>query len=169
MIWFTADLHFGHQNIIKYCNRPFETAHDMDDVLIANWNALIKPDDSVYVLGDFSMISSPLILNSWFNQLNGHKFLIRGNHDSNICTRLPWVQVEDVKEIKYKDSKLWLSHYAHRSWPGSYHGSYHLFGHSHGMLPDFRRSMDVGVDANDFKPISIDQVIEKLSGQEASE
>ena len=164
MIWFTADLHLGHNNIIKYCNRPFNSVKEMNGTIIKNWNAVVDNNkDTVYVLGDFSMSSDKKNLEDWFNALKGKKILVVGNHDSKECLNLPWKGVFDVKQIKYQKQKLWLSHYAHRTWPNSYHGSLHLYGHSHGALPNFKRSMDVGVDAQNFKPISIDQVLDKLS------
>ena len=166
MIYFTADPHFGHQNIIKYCKRPFKNHVEMDAIIKAHWNALVTPKDTVYVLGDFSMSSDKNQLEDWFNALNGQKILIVGNHDSRACLKLPWKEVHDVKLIQYKGYRIWLSHYAHRTWPHAFHGSLHLFGHSHGMLDDYRRSMDVGVDSHGFKPLSGDQVIEMLSEKE---
>jgi len=166
MIWFTADLHLGHQNIIRYCDRPFKTYQEMDEVLIANWNSLVKSRDIVYILGDFSMMTSQGILAKWFHQLNGKKILIIGNHDSKACINLPWTAVHDVKMLKHNKYKIWLSHYAHRSWPDSFGGSFHLFGHTHGRLPKYGRSMDVGVDAHDFKPVSFDQIVEILKDKE---
>ena len=57
--WFTADTHLGHQNIIKYCNRPFKTLDEMDTAIIRNWNERVDPDDTVLVLGDFCFRNSP--------------------------------------------------------------------------------------------------------------
>ena len=78
MKFFTADLHFGHANIIKYCNRPFVSVLDMNDGLIDRWNARVSPSDEVYVLGDFSLGTSQLELRK---RLNGIVFLVPGNHD----------------------------------------------------------------------------------------
>ncbi|MHB8287785.1 MAG: hypothetical protein ACYDEY_00830 [Acidimicrobiales bacterium] len=78
--YFTADLHLGHQNIIKYCGRPFHSVGEMNAVLVANWNAVVSPHDTVHILGDVAMgrreESMPLI-----GQLAGHKILYPGNHD----------------------------------------------------------------------------------------
>jgi len=168
MIWFTADPHFGHRNIIKYCKRPFKGPKEMDTVIRTNWNALVKPKDTVYVLGDFSMSTNKKNLEDWFNALHGKKTLIVGNHDSKACLKLPWKDVFEVKQIRHSGHRIWLSHYAHRTWPNAYHGAMHLFGHSHGMLPPYRRSMDVGVDVCDFKPISGDKVVEILMKKETT-
>ena len=114
------------------------------------------------------MSSDKKNLEDWFNALHGKKILIVGNHDSKACLKLPWKEVCEVKQIRYKGHRIWLSHYAHRTWPNSYHGALHLYGHSHGMLADYRRSMDVGVDVHEFKPISGDQVVEMLKNKETS-
>lgn len=78
-IWFTSDLHFGHANILKFCNRPWETTDEMNADLIKNWNSVVKPDDLVFDLGDFAFASN----SKWkdlLSQLNGHHYLILGNH-----------------------------------------------------------------------------------------
>lgn len=79
--WFTSDLHFGHENIIKFCDRPFPNVTMMNQELVWRWNALVEPEDTVFVLGD-------LALGSPFNEsllmasmLVGKKFLVPGNHD----------------------------------------------------------------------------------------
>jgi calcineurin-like phosphoesterase family protein len=80
MIFFTADLHFGHANIIKHCNRPFATAEEMDAVLTQKWNATVGQKDEVYILGDFTMRPA-MESHRYLAPLNGRKYLIRGNHD----------------------------------------------------------------------------------------
>ena len=85
-IWFTSDLHFGHQNIIRFCKRPWKTTEDMDWNLIQNWNSVVKPDDLVFDLGDFAFATNA----RWkelLSQLNGHHYLILGNHDILRCIR----------------------------------------------------------------------------------
>ena len=79
MRWFTSDTHFGHANIIRYCNRPFDSVGHMDREMLKRWNEKVKPDDLVYFLGDFSMSEIPL--KTFLPKLNGTKFLIHGNHD----------------------------------------------------------------------------------------
>jgi calcineurin-like phosphoesterase family protein len=79
MIWFTSDQHFWHRNVIKYCNRPFETVEEMNEKLVQYWNELVLPDDTVYVLGDFSMAFRPVEV--YPKRMNGKKILIAGNHD----------------------------------------------------------------------------------------
>lgn len=157
-IWFTADTHFGHNNIIKYCERPFATIEEHDVVLMNNWNSVVKGGDTVYHLGDFGFLTERIL-----PRLHGNIHLIRGNHDSvELQKHRRWNFVKDVHRMKKDGCIFFLSHYAHRSWPQMNHGAIHLFGHSHGNLPDFGRSTDVGVDRWNYTPVSIDQIIQKM-------
>jgi calcineurin-like phosphoesterase family protein len=151
-VFITSDTHFGHANIIKYCNRPFNTIQEMDEKLIENWNSVVSQQDCVYVLGDFCFSRTP---EQYFNKLNGQKFLIKGNHDSRETYKLPWGFVKDVYSLRYDQYEIWLSHYAHRSWPKSFHGTLHFYGHAHGGMPPFGRSCDVGVDCWNYTPTNI--------------
>lgn len=155
-LWFTSDTHFGHKNVIKYCNRPFQTVEEMDEVLIKNWNSRICPNDVVYHLGDVAFRSVEET-NAILKRLNGKKILIRGNHDKKINSSL-FEGVYNYYELKVQDKFIVMCHYAMRVWNKSHHGSYHLYGHSHGTLPQHGLSMDVGVDANEFKPISFEEI-----------
>jgi calcineurin-like phosphoesterase family protein len=171
MIWFTSDTHFGHENIIKYCKRPFETIEEMDEVLIRNWNDTVQPTDVVYHLGDFAMTTNP---DQYLRRLNGYKHLILGNHDSknrrNLRNSTNLVDVKDVDLLRlHGKTTIWLSHYAHARWPHAHHGALHLFGHSHGSFEGMGRSMDVGVDPMEYYPISLDDVIRKLEKKEPVE
>lgn len=173
-IFFTADTHWGHSNIIRYCDRPFETKIEHDEALISNWNRVVQPKDHVYHLGDVGF-SNPLILYKILQRLHGKIHLIKGNHDGP-ALRDPALQrftfVKDVHclttQYLRKKVKIFLSHYAHRTWPFANHGSIHLFGHSHGKMPPFGLSFDVGVDCWNFTPISLETVmleIERLNVQ----
>lgn len=156
--WFTSDLHLGHTNIIEYCNRPFKDVAEMDETIIQNWNTLVKNEDTVYILGDFSFSNDP---NKYFTRLKGNKCLILGNHDSKETKRLNWNLVKDVYMFKQRPiCEIWLSHYAHRVWPKAHHDVIHLYGHSHGGLQPFGKSFDVGVDSWNYSPISLEQVLE---------
>ena len=159
-IFLTSDSHFGHANIIKYCNRPFEHITEMDEALISNYNEVVKPSDTVYHLGDFAFSRTP---EKYFYRLNGNVHLILGNHDDESNLRnCQFASVQDVLFFHHNSNAFWLSHYAHLRWPRSHHGTYHMFGHSHGGLNGYGRSMDVGVDAQNYYPIHIDDVIKKL-------
>ena len=165
MIYFTADTHFNHINIIKYCKRPFNTVEEMNEVLVNNWNKVIKSEDVIYHLGDFGFgILSEL--KPIYDKLNGHKRIILGSHDDeSIMLKLFGYAkyFEGYRQIKWHKELFVMCHYAMRKWPKSHYGSIHLFGHSHGKLENPEpNSMDVGVDCNNFKPISIEQVIEMM-------
>lgn len=156
--FFTADTHFGHSNIIKYCKRPYSCAQEMNEMLIKNWNDVVTPSDTVYHLGDFAFDNNP---EKYLCRLNGQKFLIKGNHDKKPCFVLPgWTHVYDYKEIKIEKQTIILFHYALRVWNKSCHDSWSLYGHSHGKLPDDPMSlnMDVGVDCHGYTPISFEKI-----------
>ena len=157
MIYFTADTHFGHANIIKYCGRPYSTVEEMDQALIANWNNTVSGSDTVYHLGDFAWKQA----RSYREQLNGSIHLIRGNHDGDKNRKIDeslFASVSDLKEIRIEGQKIILCHYAMRVWNASHHGSWHFYGHSHGTLPLSGNGVDVGVDCWDYKPITLEEV-----------
>jgi calcineurin-like phosphoesterase family protein len=155
-VFFTSDTHFNHANIIKYCNRPFKDVDEMNEALIKKWNAKVGPNDLVYHLGDFGFGTPEQVLRIK-KRLNGQIYLLRGNHEkSALAIANEFVWVKDVFELKVESQTYWLSHYAHRVWNKSHHGVYHLYGHSHGTLPDDPNSLsfDVGVDCHNFEPLT---------------
>ena len=170
-VFFTADPHYGHANILKYTNRDFKTVEEMDEALITNHNSVVGDNDYVYILGDFSFYKGPDLKKKYFDRLTGRKILIKGNHDGKECLSLPWFQVHDVLHLRLKTipgyhndkREIFLSHYSHRSWNKSFHGVPHIFGHSHSKLPPYGKSFDVGVDCWECKPISLDKVFEYAS------
>ena len=159
--FFTADQHFGHSNVIKYCQRPFSSVAEMNDEIIIRHNEIVRPNDVVYHLGDFAFKHHQLYVQC----LNGRHFLVKGNHDSSKELKVAnFIKVELATMFKLKDSGIfiWLSHYAHRVWPQCHYGAMHLYGHSHGKLPGFGKSMDVGVDTNDYRPYALDEILSTL-------
>ena len=159
--WFTADTHFNHDLIRKYCHRPFDTCQEMDEIMIANWNNKIKPGDIVYHLGDFAFGKEDAV-KKYRNRLMGKIHLILGNHDyKNKIHRLTNIfsSVRDLLEIKYNHQRLILCHYNMRTWNASHFNSYQLHGHSHGTLAPTGKQLDVGVDVNNFSPVHIDQIM----------
>jgi calcineurin-like phosphoesterase family protein len=157
--FFTADTHFNHKRILEICRPMFANIDDMNKEIISKWNAVVKPGDFVYHLGDFGWKDSEHILRC----LNGQKILTIGSHDSE-AKRLKkyFGQQTQIKEITINGQVVILSHTAMRVWEKSHYGAWHLFGHSHGCLAPYGKSFDVGVDAHDFWPWSWDEVVEKM-------
>lgn len=162
--FFTSDTHFGHKNIIKHCERPFKSVQEMDDTMIENWNNVVGPDDIVYHLGDFALGRGSYMQNvlDICSVLNGKKILIYGNHDYPKRLRLmtPFEEMHHVLFRRFGDLEIFMSHYAHRVWNKSHRGSIHLYAHSHGTLEEIGFSKDVGVDSNNFTPLSLKSIEE---------
>ena len=167
MIFFTSDLHIHHANIIKYCQRPFNSVEEMDNAIINNWNSVVAQDDSVWVLGDFTMSNDKILINRTLSRLNGNKYLVLGNHDSPACKFSGfWSEVHELTHISVERETLVLCHYAMRVWYKSHHGSWHLYGHSHGSLSEENNlSFDVGVDAWGYTPVSFNQIAQKMANK----
>ena len=173
--FFTSDLHLGHTNIIKYSNRPFQTIEEMDQALIDNWNRVVSGEDVVYVIGDFSFYKDQQKSLDVLKKLNGAEIhLVMGNHDKHMkqfvkdefttCSAYKEIYVPDSEASHDKGQFIILAHYAFRVWNKSHHGSWNLYGHSHGSLPDdpHLRSLDVGVDCWNYTPVSYDEIKEKM-------
>lgn len=159
--FFTADTHFNHDNIRRYSNRPFASAQEMNEALIQNWNSVVNATDTVYHLGDFAMSWRENNTRNIRRRLNGNILFVRGNHDKDIDQyRDCFGWIKDVAFVRVNGQEIFLSHYAHRVWNKSHHGCWHLYGHSHGSLPDDPNSLsfDCGVDCFNYTPISFDQV-----------
>ncbi len=167
-IFFTSDHHFGHTNIIKFCERPFADINEMNEALIKRWNEKISPEDEVYHIGDFAKTKDYDQVADILDRLNGTKYLIVGNHEGPaLHHRKKFKWAKEYFELKVKDSeckngvqRIILFHYAMRVWRGDFRGTWHLYGHSHGNLldKDNRLSFDVGVDCHDYYPLSYDEV-----------
>lgn len=151
--WFTSDNHIGHANIIRYSKRPFVDAIEMNRVLRDNWNAVVQQYDIVWMLGDVAFMKYEELV-KYMNSLNGIKHLILGNHDKvienniqRLLTDRVFASIQYYKELTIERQKIVLFHYGPRVWNKSHHGSWCLYGHSHGSLPPMGKSVDVGVDA----------------------
>jgi len=174
MIFFTSDTHFGHANVIRYSNRPFKDAREMDDEMIKRWNATVGNNDVVYHLGDFAF-AQPDRIDVILRQLNGHKHFLNGNHDKTmrkLDLKQYFETVGDYREINVPDKDgpyhekqmIVMCHYPMISWNKAHHGSWMLHGHCHHNLkyPFRGRIVDVGVDGWDYKPVSYDQIKEHM-------
>ncbi|MCQ1855887.1 metallophosphoesterase family protein [Neorhizobium galegae] len=163
--YFIGYTHVGHQLMLQY--RPFSTTEEMDRALIEHWNSTVKPTDIVWHLGDFGFGDADRT-RKIFQQLHGRIRLIVGNHDTDSKGRvhkqladLDWDQPPvQMAEAHVDGERVTLCHYGMRVWPASHHGSWHFFGHSHGRLPAYSRSRDVGVDCPDvaFTPRTFRQL-----------
>jgi len=183
MIWFVADYHFGHEGILTHHltrDADFGSVGAMDDAMIDGTNAVVKPNDTLYVIGDFG----------WKSRKYGHYrvrlnvrqlHIIRGNHDRPRLARF-CSTFTDMKHIKVQVEglnhrvKIHMCHYPILSWDAMHRGGIHLYGHCHGMsearldeIHPSRRSMDVGIDnihrlTGEWRPISFDEVFDRFGG-----
>lgn len=165
-VFFTSDQHYGHTNIIEYCKRPFSSVEEMDEVLIQNHNKVVKPWDTVYMLGDLAIWRSPHKIVDLARKLNGTKILIMGNHDK-ITPGFPGKEVFRFMELigsNWDGFDPTLCHFPMLSWNKSHHGTFQLHGHTHGNIPfDPKiRRLDVGVDCWNYTPVSWEEVRAKL-------
>jgi len=155
--WFTSDQHYGHQNIIEYSKRPFDSIEQMNEILITYHNAVVKKNDIVINAGDFTLRHNrESVYRDYINRLNGTQIFLKGSHDYWI----PWRHSQQVWERKIKGHYIVVCHYAMRVWARSHYNSFMLYGHSHGGLPPIGKQHDIGVDNNGFYPVSFDQIIE---------
>lgn len=195
-IYFFSDPHYGHKNICRGTTswdlaelngeqrvRDFDTLEEMNDALVNNFNSVVKENDIAYCLGDWSFGGHENIkrFRDRLNCKNIH--LIFGNHDQHIVPinssyRKLFLSCDYYKELslnvdrrfnQFRKVKIILSHYSHRVWNHSHHGSIHLYGHSHGTLPDAgNRSMDVGVDTHNLYPYHLDEILDILLPRQVS-
>lgn len=175
MIYFTADTHFCHSNIINLNNRPFQDLEQMHNILIRNWNSYISNYDEIYILGDFMYKGSGEEANKILKKLNGKKYLIKGNHDKYLkdenFDKSAFEWIEDYYVLDYKKKKFVLFHYPILEWTGYFKGSIHLYGHVHNTGKNSEQTQrlkilgnnafNVGVDVNNFFPVSIENILKK--------
>jgi calcineurin-like phosphoesterase family protein len=173
MIYFTADHHFGHTNVIRHCNRPFETAEEMDAAFIRNWNAEVTTKDDVYIIGDFTMRPAAEA-HEYLSRLNGRKYMIRGNHDRFLngfeSYESDFVWVKDYHVLRTDGQRVVLFHFPIMEWDQFYRGAIHLYGHVHNSQKSGKRlaalnglAFNVGVDVNGYKPVSIIEIIQRAT------
>jgi calcineurin-like phosphoesterase family protein len=164
--YFTSDHHFGHSGARSLYRRPFATVAEMDRQMVAQWNSVIKPEDEVWHLGDFAVRQSPERVAALLTELLGQKHLIAGNNDdAAVTTSTGWRTVQSYAELTADGTRLVLCHYPFRTWRDMSRGSINLHGHSHGRLKPQPRQFDVGVDARDFRPVQLAELIEKTRPQ----
>lgn len=188
-LFFTSDTHFGHFNISKYCHRPFTSRSNMDKSLIENWNSVVPSDGIVIHCGDFMLPShyGTTEYMKYMSKLNGKIYLLRGNHDRIEITSNPvgyfaklgdiiqtpkLMSVMDIMEIDVEDNSIMACHYPMLSYPANYQ----VFGHIHTLSDGLCHGLDcelnqkirstqydVGVDQNEYKPISYRELMDIFS------
>lgn len=164
-VYFTSDSHFGHGGAMGRFKRPFGSVAEMDEAMIARWNEVVGPEDTVWHLGDFAIRRSAAAMAAILDRLNGTKHLIYGNNDGPDTLALAgWASVSGYAELTAEDGTgLVLCHYAFRTWNGMYKGAWNLHGHSHGALKGMTRQVDVGVDVWDFRPVTFAQIRDRFT------
>jgi calcineurin-like phosphoesterase family protein len=161
-VYFTSDQHFGHAAARSFYGRPFSSITEMDRVMIDRWNAVVKPGDELWHLGDFAVRQSAERVASLLKMLNGRKHLVTGNNDDSAVTKCDgWQSVQPYAEVTVDRKKLVLCHYPFRTWRDMGKGVINLHGHSHGRLKSLPRQFDVGVDVWDFRPVVLADLIRK--------
>ena len=156
-ILFTADTHFGHANIIKYCKRPFTSADEMDEALVAAWNDKVKPEDTVYHLGDVTFKKLEMV-----SRLNGTKILIRGNHDRGFTsTKLNLAGFSAVfckpEVFEIEGTRILMMH-APQQVEGAT-ASITLCGHVHDSWKHKDGYINVGVDVWNWSPVTLEEIL----------
>ena len=166
--WWTSDTHFGHDNIRRYCNRPFSTLDEMNSKMIVNWNSRVKKEDTVFFLGDFCFKNSAggkkgegtqVKSVEWENKLNGKIIFIKGNHDKNNSTKT----IIENMVIIYGGRRIFMCHkpehfnkkypitfcgHVHEKWKVKQVGNVILY--------------NVGVDVNKFAPVSFEEIMKNI-------
>lgn len=169
MIYFTADCHFGHANIIKHTNRPFASVEEMDETLIQNWNKKVHRNDTVYIVGDLFFRAAEV--ESTLERLKGKKHLILGNHDKSWIKKVEvgkyFESVHALAEISDGKHGITLCHYPLLSWDHAQR-TYMIHGHIHNntnmdywpLLVNRERALNAGCDINGFEPVTFDELVE---------
>ncbi|WP_312370744.1 metallophosphoesterase family protein [Lachnoclostridium sp.] len=175
MTYFTADLHFGYKNILKF-RTQFTDVERMDSFILSMWNQKVGDEDEVYILGDLThqSIDANTTVN-YIEKLNGKKHLIVGNHDLHLLKdskmRHYFKSIDWMKIIKLDDKMLTLSHFPIVEWTDSHRNvgegkSLHLYGHTHDsktegvyefLKKNYPYALNVGVDINHFEPVTLEE------------
>lgn len=168
--FWTSDSHFGHKNVLRHDNRPFKTIEEHDEALITYWNETVKPNDEVRHLGDFCFRNDKPV--EWYiKQLHGKIHLIRGNHDDKEAWKHKhlFASYAEAEYLRLDDERMYMLHYACRTWRNSHHGAWQLFGHSHGSMKACSQChggegkvLDVWVGGHNYKPWNFDEIKEHM-------
>lgn len=170
MNYYLSDLHFGHENIIKLCNRPFSNVDEMNNYMLDKINEICKKEDTLYILGDVASSSGYLV--PLLKQINCQLVLIVGNHDIHQLKynsfRKCFKEICYYKTVIDGDYHIFLSHYPVVEWDGFYRGNYLFYGHVHNattggasIMQMFPQAVNVSVDVQEFLPHTAEELIRK--------
>ena len=178
MVWFTSDLHLGHNKSFLYEPRGFKNIQEHDKAIIENWNKMIRPDDKVYVLGDLMLNDNEAGIEK-IKQLKGQIYVVRGNHDSEVRVNLynncdNIIKVTEGQFLRYGKYHFYLSHYP--TLCSNFDGDkplkarmVSLCGHSHSQnaFKDWDKGLiyHVELDAHNNFPVSIDSIIKDIKNK----
>jgi calcineurin-like phosphoesterase family protein len=172
--YITSDLHFSHQNIKKFCPESrarFGDVPEMNDQMIQEWNDVVTPEDTVYILGDVAFCQAQLAV-AIIEQLNGNKILIEGNHDikllRNAAFRNCFKEIHQYLRLVYNGQLIIMCHYPFAEWDQMHRGSINFHGHLHGNVSGMEqyRSRDMGMDATGkIVMLMEDAIASALTGQ----
>jgi calcineurin-like phosphoesterase family protein len=175
----TSDTHFGHANIIRYCQRPFASVAAMDEALIERWNARVGDDDVVYHLGDFTLSNRDtarrvlarlrgrikVLGYPWHHDrgwvpttIGASPYVGASGHAVEILPPLLTVTLP----VAGRRQPIALCHFPLGQWDRRHHGAWHLHGHSHGTYRGDGAMLDVGVDCFDYAPVTLDELAPRL-------
>lgn len=169
--FYTGDTHYGHFNVISYCDRRdpatgerFTDINRHDAYLIDIYNATVGKNDRVIHIGDFAYRCDPKRVRAIFSRLNGQKIIVPGNHDDRTTLELPWAAPpQHILNVNDSGMRIVAAHYGLRVWEGQRRGALHVYGHSHGRLPGNSASLDVGVDCWDLRPVTLPEIKARLA------
>lgn len=166
--YYIADPHFGHENIIRFCDRPLTGVHEMNRWLEESWNARVTDDDDVFIVGDFAYRSAENV-GPLLERLHGRKHLIIGNHDKK------WMKTIDPAEhfvevgqalftVDDQRRRIWMCHYPCMTWPKY---TWHVYGHIHNNKPEefwpllrgYDMALNAGVEVNGYMPVTLEELI----------
>ena len=176
-IYFTSDLHIGHNKDFLWKARGFSSIEQHDTAILNNWNRVVEDEDTVYILGDLFLGGNKTEFNRIFSQLKGHKILIRGNHDTTNKIKM-YVEEYNIEDKGYADIFIYKKHRFYLSHYPTFTANYddnkrqpliNLFGHTHQKINFFDVNnpymYHVGVDSHLFTPVSIDEIIEDINNK----
>jgi len=168
MDYLISDLHLDHDNIIDYCDRPYNSVEEMNEALVENWNATVDPDDEVLYGGDLTIRSSAAAVLDWLEELNGDIVFLMGNHDNTVFEGLENVSFVEEYTFEHRGVPFTVVHDP-ADGPSSPTG-WLLHGHHHNNWPDRfpfvdhdTRRVNFSVELLDYRPLAIDRLVDYLA------